>query len=202
MFPRLITVLLLCCPMLAVADKDYFYECKHRDKLRIIEVTYEELQTQVPCSVRYHKSTGSDQLWTATNMAGYCEEQAAEFAEKQKQWGWECELVSDYYDPAVHGKELFADEDSGSAVVASGEESIVDSEINQTECYTEYCRQVEILLARSDSRIKELEAELDSLKEETVSGSDGSDDGTTLPADDESMLSEDATTPSSDLGAL
>ena len=29
-------------------------------------------------------------MWSATNAAGYCEEKAAAFVEKQQGWGWEC----------------------------------------------------------------------------------------------------------------
>ena len=53
----------------------------------------------VPCSVVYKKLTEGveDQvLWTAENDAGYCEDKAKAFVDKQIGWGWTCvETVSD-----------------------------------------------------------------------------------------------------------
>jgi len=64
--------------------------CSHGSQIRVIEVAYTS-EENVPCEVRYSKEEGSQTLWSATNKAGYCEEKAAAFVEKQIGWGWACE---------------------------------------------------------------------------------------------------------------
>jgi len=64
--------------------------CSHGSQTRVIEVAYTS-EDNVPCEVRYSKEEGSQTLWSATNKAGYCEEKAAAFVEKQVGWGWACE---------------------------------------------------------------------------------------------------------------
>lgn len=64
--------------------------CSHGSQTRVIEVAYTS-EDNVPCEVRYSKEEGSQTLWSATNKAGYCEEKAAAFVEKQIGWGWACE---------------------------------------------------------------------------------------------------------------
>ena len=64
--------------------------CSHGNQTRVIEVAY-TTDDNVPCEVRYSKEEGSKTLWSANNLAGYCEEKAAAFIEKQKSWGWACE---------------------------------------------------------------------------------------------------------------
>ncbi len=64
--------------------------CSHGSQTRVIEVAYTS-EENVPCEVRYSKEEGSQTLWSATNKAGYCEEKAAAFVEKQIGWGWACE---------------------------------------------------------------------------------------------------------------
>lgn len=64
--------------------------CSHGSQTRVIEVAYTS-EDNVPCEVRYSKEEGSQTLWSATNKAGYCEEKAAAFVEKQMGWGWACE---------------------------------------------------------------------------------------------------------------
>lgn len=66
--------------------------CTHGDSTRKIEVVY-TTENNVPCSVEYTKAEGTKTLWSAANKEGYCENKAAEFVEKQKGWGWSCELV-------------------------------------------------------------------------------------------------------------
>jgi hypothetical protein len=72
----------------ALADT---YICKHGDKERVISVVYEKEGQPVPCKVVYTKDTGVETPWNAQNQAGYCEEKAAAFVEKQRTWGWTCE---------------------------------------------------------------------------------------------------------------
>ena len=63
--------------------------CTHADQTRIIEVVYTG-EGVLTCEVHYSKDAGTQTLWSATNAAGYCEEKAAAFVEKQQGWGWEC----------------------------------------------------------------------------------------------------------------
>lgn len=65
--------------------------CSHGGQTRVIEVAY-TAEDNVPCEVRYSKEEGSKTLWSATNLTGFCEEKAAAFVEKQKGWGWSCEV--------------------------------------------------------------------------------------------------------------
>ena len=67
--------------------------CTYAKDTRIIEVVY-KTDKPVPCEVQYTKSSGTKTLWRANNKAGYCENKAAEFVEKQRGWGWSCELVT------------------------------------------------------------------------------------------------------------
>jgi len=70
------------------------WSCKQGNNVREIHIQSESPSSTVPCSVVYKKVTegAEDQtLWTAENDAGYCEEQAKAFVEKQVSWGWTCE---------------------------------------------------------------------------------------------------------------
>lgn len=67
--------------------------CSHGNQTRVIEVVYTSEDT-VPCEVRYSKEEGTTTPWSANNLAGYCEEKAAAFVEKQQGWGWSCELAA------------------------------------------------------------------------------------------------------------
>ncbi|UXD89034.1 hypothetical protein [Thalassolituus hydrocarboniclasticus] len=66
--------------------------CSHGNLTRIIEVKYTGEGT-IPCEVHYTKDSGSQVLWSAQTEGGYCEQKAAEFVEKQRGWGWECETT-------------------------------------------------------------------------------------------------------------
>ncbi len=66
--------------------------CTHGNQQRIIEVVYTG-EGEVPCEVHYTKDSGSQVLWSAQGEAGYCEEKAAVFIEKQRGWGWDCETA-------------------------------------------------------------------------------------------------------------
>jgi len=67
--------------------------CSHGNQTRVIEVVYTSEDT-VPCEVRYSKEEGTTTPWSANNLAGFCEEKAAAFVEKQQGWGWSCELAA------------------------------------------------------------------------------------------------------------
>lgn len=67
--------------------------CSHGNQTRVIEVVYTS-EDNVPCEVRYSKEEGSTTPWSANNLAGFCEDKATSFVEKQKAWGWSCELAA------------------------------------------------------------------------------------------------------------
>ena len=46
--------------------------------------------SELPCEVQYTKDGATSVLWQASNEAGYCEQKAADFVEKQRGWGFEC----------------------------------------------------------------------------------------------------------------
>ncbi len=81
-----LSTLFLAAPALA----NQTYVCTHGDKQRVISVVYATEGQTVPCEVTYDKGMGAESLWQAQNLAGYCEEQAAAFVEKQRGWGWTC----------------------------------------------------------------------------------------------------------------
>lgn len=67
--------------------------CSHGNQTRVIEVVY-TTDAEVPCEVRYSKEEGVTTPWSANNLAGYCEQKAAAFVDKQEAWGWACEAVA------------------------------------------------------------------------------------------------------------
>ena len=67
--------------------------CSHGNQTRVIEVAYTG-DGALPCEVRYAKSDGSKVLWSANNAVDYCESKATAFVEKQKGWGWNCEVAA------------------------------------------------------------------------------------------------------------
>lgn len=84
-----LSIAALTLPFNAFADS---WSCRHGDDVREIHIQRES-SAPVPCSVVYKKLTegAEDQvLWTAQNDAGYCEEKARAFVEKQTGWGWTC----------------------------------------------------------------------------------------------------------------
>ena len=88
----LIGLISLLLPGLALAQGAET-TCTYGDMVRRV-VIMTEPGVSVPCEVHYFKDTeapGDDQvLWSATNQAGYCEEQAAGLVAKLEGWGWNC----------------------------------------------------------------------------------------------------------------
>ena len=88
----LIGLISLLLPGLALAQ-GADTTCTYGDMVRRV-VIMTEPGVSVPCEVHYFKDTeapGEDQvLWSATNQAGYCEEQAAGLVSKLEGWGWDC----------------------------------------------------------------------------------------------------------------
>lgn len=77
----------------AVADETY--TCTNGSQERIISVVYQDQVAQVPCEVQYTKDGVTETLWSARNIAGYCQEKATAFVEKQRGWGWACESAGE-----------------------------------------------------------------------------------------------------------
>lgn len=93
--------LLLACALALTATSAQAMEnqktiCTHGDQQRIIEIIYTG-EGEVPCEVHYTKDSGTQILWQAQGEAGYCEEKAAAFIEKQRGWGWECESAIEIF---------------------------------------------------------------------------------------------------------
>ena len=76
----------------AVADE--VYSCKHANKERMISVIYSDQDVKLPCEVQYAKEGATQTLWRASSQVGYCEEKAQAFLEKQRGWGWVCDVVA------------------------------------------------------------------------------------------------------------
>lgn len=87
----------LCCLTMlfsfaAFAGQTHTTHCQLGDAVRVIEVVYPE-GGELPCEVRYQREGEQSVLWRARNEAGYCEQKAAEFVEKQRGWGWQCTFM-------------------------------------------------------------------------------------------------------------
>ena len=91
LFIQIVVIALLGIPFSAQAQS---WNCTQGNHVREIHIESESPDGPVPCSVVYKKVTEGveDQaLWTAENDAGYCEDKASAFIEKQVSWGWACE---------------------------------------------------------------------------------------------------------------
>ncbi|WP_273021479.1 hypothetical protein [Rheinheimera sp.] len=89
---RLILLTAIVPFMLAAAENQATH-CQLGDAVRVIEVVYPE-GAELPCEVHYGKDGQSSVLWRASSEVGYCEQKAAEFAEKQRGWGWQCVVTA------------------------------------------------------------------------------------------------------------
>lgn len=86
-------VITCCLTGTTLAVEPYHYSCEKRGETRQISVHYSKAGKVVPCAVHYIKG-GSDQvLWQAQTQQGYCEAKAEEFADLQRQNGWQCRRV-------------------------------------------------------------------------------------------------------------
>ena len=77
----------------AVADETYI--CTHGTQERTITIVYQDQEAKFPCEVQYQKEGVTEMLWSAQNLAGYCEEKTQAFLEKQRGWGWSCEAAGE-----------------------------------------------------------------------------------------------------------
>ena len=87
----------ICCltmlfSVAAVAGQTHITHCQLGDAVRVIQVVYPE-GGELPCEVHYQRDGEKSVLWSARNEAGYCEKKAAEFVEKQRNWGWQCTFM-------------------------------------------------------------------------------------------------------------
>ncbi|WP_445767127.1 hypothetical protein [Rheinheimera sp.] len=90
---KALTLVLLAGVFSLQAAENQITHCQLGDAVRIIEVVYPQ-GTELPCEVHYSKDGQNSVLWRASNEAGYCEQQAASFAEKQRNWGWQCVVTA------------------------------------------------------------------------------------------------------------
>lgn len=82
-------ILLLASLSIFAVNANQTTHCQNGDAVRLIEVVYPQ-GGELPCEVQYTKDGNTEVLWRASNEAGYCEQKAAEFAERQRSWGWQC----------------------------------------------------------------------------------------------------------------
>ena len=86
---KALTLVLLAGVFSLQAAENQITHCQLGDAVRIIEVVYPQ-GTELPCEVHYTKDGQNSVLWRANTETGYCEQKAADFAEKQRGWGWNC----------------------------------------------------------------------------------------------------------------
>ncbi|RRJ82753.1 hypothetical protein D0544_12930 [Aestuariirhabdus litorea] len=72
---------------------DQTYVCTQAGMERIISVVYQSPEESVPCEVVYQKDGEVQKLWNADSEQGYCERNAEAFVDRQRGWGWECNLT-------------------------------------------------------------------------------------------------------------
>ena len=90
-----LTTISITCALLAssslYAASNYSYTCSSRNETRVISVEYTNAESQTPCQVFYAKNTNPKKmLWQASKQAGYCEDKAQDFVNKQIGWGFDC----------------------------------------------------------------------------------------------------------------
>ena len=85
----LVSAGIIAGPLLASEQQGQSTHCQLGDAVRIINVVYPQ-GSELPCEVQYTKDGATSVLWQASNEAGYCEQKAADFVEKQRGWGFEC----------------------------------------------------------------------------------------------------------------
>ena len=85
----LVSIGMIAGPLLASEQQGQSTHCQLGDAVRIIKVVYTQ-GSELPCEVQYTKDGATSVLWQASNEAGYCEQKAADFVEKQRGWGFEC----------------------------------------------------------------------------------------------------------------
>ena len=89
---RLILISLLSSGSVVASDFQATL-CQHGEQQRKVEVVY-PMGTPIPCEVHYTKASGTQVLWKAEGESGFCEAKASALIEKQKGWGWQCEMIT------------------------------------------------------------------------------------------------------------
>ncbi|WP_372627630.1 hypothetical protein [Arsukibacterium sp.] len=85
----IVSVLLLSSQQLLAQEQGQSMHCQLGDAVRVVEVVYPK-GGELPCEVQYTKDGVTAVLWQASNEAGYCQQQAASFADKLRGYGFEC----------------------------------------------------------------------------------------------------------------
>ena len=82
----------LLLPIQAYADE---INCRSGTLTRTIAVEFDNPPSPLPCRVRYDKPDegATEYPWNAQSTRGYCEDKAAELADKLESLGWSCTLV-------------------------------------------------------------------------------------------------------------
>ncbi len=88
-------VFISLCATGALAVENQKTICRSGNQERIIEVIYTS-EGKVPCEVHYTKAGGTEVLWHAQNLEGYCEEKATALIAKHRAWGWTCEAAIEF----------------------------------------------------------------------------------------------------------
>ncbi|VUD47219.1 hypothetical protein TDB9533_00982 [Thalassocella blandensis] len=125
------TALLTICAFSPFAYAVKVAVCTHEGAVREIHIDYEVDGQTVPCTVNYVKETGTQALWRAENMEGYCEQKAADFMAKQESWGWSCESQEAEVTPAEMASEPMSEAevvDEASGAVAEEVDEMKESE--------------------------------------------------------------------------
>ena len=105
-----LTILLITLSTVAAGVGADAYICRHHEAVREIEVVYDSPGQTVPCRVVYRKAEGERTLWSASAQTGYCEEKAQTFVDKQRGWGWSCELAVEDDAPEDASSEALSDD--------------------------------------------------------------------------------------------
>lgn len=85
-----VTAILISSPQIVAQQQPgQSTHCQLGESVRVVEVLYPE-GGELPCEVHYTKEGAASVLWQANNETGYCEQQAADFVEKLRGWGFEC----------------------------------------------------------------------------------------------------------------
>jgi hypothetical protein len=121
---------LLLFPCTLWGAQNYEYICTYGDQTRVIGVEYSG-EGDVPCEVNYTKSSGSEVVWWADNLAGFCESKAKALMEKQRGWGWQCSESPDVEMDIMVEEDLIEVEtisDNGDVIDVVEEEDLIEVE--------------------------------------------------------------------------
>ncbi len=78
------------CGIALADERNFSYTCTLKDIERQILVRYLVPDQDVPCEIYYQREERTELLWRANNQEGFCENEARDFADKHRHWGWKC----------------------------------------------------------------------------------------------------------------